>query len=474
METKPLLIGGEWRTTPDAREVRSPYTGEAVARVCYAARAEVEEAVSIAAQAAAEMREVPRYEVAEALRRVGDYIKLRREDFARTIAVESGKPIATARGEVDRGVSTFVFAAEEARRFAGEIVPVDTQAMGGGRAGWVERVPRGIIFGITPFNFPLNLVAHKVAPALASRNAIIVKPSPRTPLTSLLLGEAFLESGLPKGALQVVPMEIELIDIPVADERVRMISFTGSAEVGWRLRERAARKMVTLELGGNAPVVVDESADVAYSVERTAMAAFSYAGQVCISAQRILLHERIADEWTEQFVERARNLRTGDPLDEQTELSVMINEEAARRAEGWVQEAVSAGARLLCGGVRRGALLEATVLADVHSEMRVCSEEVFAPVATIQTFIDFAGALTEANNTRYGLQAGVFTRDMAHAFQAMRVLEYGGVMINDAPAFRVDNMPYGGVKLSGAGREGVRYAMEEMTELKMLVINHST
>ncbi len=420
------------------------------------------------------MREVPRYEVAEALRRVADYIKLRREDFARTIAAESGKPIVTARGEVDRGVSTFVFASEEARRFAGEIVPVDTQALGGGRAGWVERVPRGVIFGITPFNFPLNLVAHKVAPALASRNAIIVKPSPRTPLTALLLGEAFLESGLPKGALQVVPMEIELIDILIKDERVRMISFTGSAEVGWLLRERAARKMVTLELGGNAPVVVDESADINYSVERTAMAAFSYAGQVCISAQRILLHERIADAWTEQFVERARNLRAGDPLDEETELSVMINEEAARRAEGWVQEAVNVGARLLCGGTRRGALLEATVLADVHSEMRVCSEEVFAPVATIQTFTDFAGALAEANNTRYGLQAGVFTRDMAHAFQAMRVLEYGGVMINDAPAFRVDNMPYGGVKLSGAGREGVRYAMEEMTELKMLVINHAT
>ncbi|HYG80572.1 MAG TPA: aldehyde dehydrogenase family protein [Pyrinomonadaceae bacterium] len=474
METKPFLLGGEWRTTDATHEVRSPYTGEAVARVCYAARAEVEEAVSIAAQAAAEMREVPRYEVAEALRRISDYIQRRREDFARTIAVESGKPIVTARGEVDRGVSTFVFASEEARRFTGEIVPIDTQAMGRGRAGWAERVPRGVIFGITPFNFPLNLVAHKVAPALASRNAIIVKPSPRTPLTSLLLGEAFLESGLPKGALQVVPLEIELIDILIADERVRMISFTGSAEVGWLLRERAARKMVTLELGGNAPVIVDESADIPFSVERTATAAFSYAGQVCISAQRILLHERVADEWTEKFVERARKLRTGDPLDEETELSVMISEEAARRAESWIQEATGAGARLLCGGARRGALMDATVLADVHSEMRVCSEEVFAPVATIQTFTDFAGALAEANNTPYGLQAGVFTRDMAHAFEAMRALEYGGVMINDAPAFRVDNMPYGGVKLSGAGREGVRYAMEEMTELKMLVINHSS
>ena len=471
METKPFLIGGSWRTTDNTQEVRSPYTGELVARVSYAARGEVEEAIAVAASAAAEMSALPRYEVAEALRRIADYIKSHREDFARTIATEAGKPITAAKGETDRAISTFTFAAEEARRFTGETVPLDTQTIGRGRFGWTERIPRGVVFGITPFNFPLNLVAHKVAPALASRNSIIVKPSPRTPLTALMLGEAFLESGLPKGALQIVPMEIPEIDLPLADERVRMISFTGSAEVGWKLRERAARKMVTLELGGNAPVIVDETADVAYSVERSVMAAFNYAGQVCISAQRILLHDSIAAEWTSRFVERAQNLRTGDPLDESTELSVMITEEAARRAEGWVNEAIGAGARLLCGGTRRGALLEATVLADVHSEMRVCSEEVFAPVATIQTFSDFSEALTEANNTRYGLQAGVFTRDMGHAFRAAEALAFGGVMINDAPAFRVDNMPYGGVKLSGAGREGVRYAMEEMTEPRMIVLD---
>jgi glyceraldehyde-3-phosphate dehydrogenase (NADP+) len=471
METKPLLIGGNWRMTANLQEVRAPFGGEGLARVSYASRNDVEESIAVAASAAAEMRALPRYEVAEALRRLADYIQSHREDFARTIAIEAGKPITAARGETDRAVSTFTFASEEARRFTGETVPVDTQAIGRGRVGWMERIPRGVIFGITPFNFPLNLVAHKVAPALASRNAIIVKPSPRTPLTSLMLGEAFLGCGLPKGALQIVPMEIPEIDLLLMDERVAMISFTGSAEVGWKLRERAARKMVTLELGGNAPVIVDESADVAYSVERSAMAAFNYAGQVCISAQRLLLHERIADEWTTRFIERARDLRTGDPLDERTELSVMINEEAARRAESWINEAVGAGARLLCGGKRRGALLEATVLANVHSEMRVCSEEVFAPIATIQTFSDFEGALVEANNTRYGLQAGVFTRDMGHAFRAAETLEFGGVMINDAPAFRVDNMPYGGVKLSGAGREGVRYAMEEMTEPRMVVID---
>lgn len=471
METKPFLIGGRWRTSENAQEVRSPFTGESLARVSSASRSEVEEAIALAATASAETRTLPRYEVAESLHRLANYIKARREDFARTITMESGKPITAARGETDRAVATFTFAAEEARRFTGESVPVDTQAIGRGRVGWTERIPRGVVAGITPFNFPLNLVAHKVAPALASRNSIIIKPSPRTPLTALLLGEAFLESGLPEGALQIVPMEIALIDLLLVDERVGMISFTGSAEVGWKLRERAARKMVTLELGGNAPVIVDETADIAYSVERSVLAAFNYAGQVCISAQRILLHETIADEWTARFVDGARNLRTGDPLDEATELSVMINEEAARRAESWIEEAVRAGAKLLCGGTRRGALLEATVLRGVHSEMRICSEEVFAPVATIQTFADFADALMEANNTRYGLQAGVFTRDMRRTFQATAGLDFGGVMINDAPAFRVDNMPYGGVKLSGAGREGVRYAMEEMTEPRMIVID---
>jgi glyceraldehyde-3-phosphate dehydrogenase (NADP+) len=468
---KPFLIGGGWRTTESLQEVRSPYTGEVLAKVCYASRGEVEEAIAVAASAARELRVLPRYEVAESLRRISDYLAARREDFARTMSAEAGKPIGAARGEVDRAVSTFTFASEEARRFTGETVPIDTQATGRGRIGWTERIPRGVIFGITPFNFPLNLVAHKVAPALASRNAIIVKPSPRTPLTALLLGEAFLESGLPKGALQIVPMEIAEIDLLLMDERVQMISFTGSAEVGWKLRERAARKAVTLELGGNAPVIVDETADIKYSVERSVMAAFNYAGQVCISAQRLLLHEKIADEWTSRFVERARNLRTGDPLDEATELSVMINEEAARRAESWIEEATGAGARLLCGGTRRGALLDATVLTNVHSEMRVCSEEVFAPIATIQTFSDFADALMEANQTRYGLQAGVFTRDMNRAFLSAKELEFGGVMINDAPAFRVDNMPYGGVKLSGSGREGVRYAMEEMTEQRIIVID---
>jgi glyceraldehyde-3-phosphate dehydrogenase (NADP+) len=417
------------------------------------------------------MRELPRHSVADSLRAIADGIRSRAEEFARTIALEAGKPIRTARAEVERGVMTFVHASEESRRFAGEVVPLDGQSTGAGRTGWTERFPRGVVFGITPFNFPLNLVAHKVAPALGSRNAIIVKPSPRTPLTSLLLGEVFLESGLPRAALQVVPMEIETIDSVLEDERVSMISFTGSAQVGWLLRGRAARKQVTLELGGNAPVIVDETADVDYAVERTAASAFAYAGQVCISAQRVLVQSSVAEEFTEKFVAKAKALRAGDPLDEATELSNMIDEPAARRAEEWVNEAVDAGARLLCGGRREGSLLDATVLTDVQPEMRVCAEEVFAPVAALQAFGDFGEALASANHTRYGLQAGVFTRETARALRAFRELEFGGVIVNDSPAFRVDNMPYGGVKLSGAGREGIRYAMEEMTEPRLIVID---
>src|SRR5215216_5379230 len=314
MTDKPLLLGGEWRTTASTREVRSPYNSELVANFSVASEAVVEEALAAASRAAAEMRELPRHGVAESLRAIADGIRARAVEFARTIALEAGKPIKTARAEVGRGVMTFTYASEEARRFAGEVVPLDGQSTGAGRTGWTERFPRGVIFGITPFNFPLNLVAHKVAPALASRNAIVVKPSPRTPLTSLLLGEVFLESGLPRAALQVVPMEIETIDLVLEDERVAMVSFTGSAQVGWLLRGRAARKQVTLELGGNAPVIVDETADVDYAVERTAASAFAYAGQVCISAQRVLVHERVADRFTEMFVARARSLRAGDPL----------------------------------------------------------------------------------------------------------------------------------------------------------------
>jgi glyceraldehyde-3-phosphate dehydrogenase (NADP+) len=467
---KPMLLGGEWRDSENYKILIAPYSGRQLAHVFYATDKEVNEAIAAASNAAEEMRVLPRYEIADGLHRIAAYIKENRDIFAQTIAQEAAKPIALARIETDRAVSTFTIASEEARRFSGEGIPIDTQPIGKNRIGWTTRIPCGVIFGITPFNFPLNLVAHKVAPALASKNSIIIKPSPRTPLTALLLGEGFLASGLPKGALQIVPMDVELLDIVLKDERVAMISFTGSAAVGWSLKARAGRKAIALELGGNAPVIIDETADVDYSIEKSVAAAFGYAGQVCISAQRFFIQSKIFDEWLGKFVARAKTLKTGDPLDETTQLSVMIDEEAARRAEGWIKEAVQAEAKLLTGGKRKGSFLEATVLTNVYNEMRVCSEEVFAPVATIQPFNEFEEAISEANNSRYGLQAGVFTRDLNRMIYASRNLEFGGVIINDTPNFRVDNMPYGGVKDSGFGREGVRYAMEEMSELRTIVI----
>ncbi len=476
METKGNLIDGQWRLSGKTYRLNAPYIregGEALAEIAVADKAQIEEAIAAAAAtggASEKLRAMPRFQVSECLAKLSAGLTARKEEMARTIALEAAKPIRVARGEVERGIATFTWAAEEARRFAGEIVPVDTQPIGRGKTAWTLKVPRGVIFGISPFNFPLNLVAHKVAPALASGNAIIVKPSPRTPLTALLLGEIFLESGFPKNALQILQMDVEDIDRVLSDDRIAMISFTGSAAVGWDIKSRAGKKAVALELGGNAPVIIDETVDWRATIDRAATGAFVYAGQVCISAQRFLVHESIAGDWTAEFVAKAKALKKGDPLDEDTQLSVMIDEASAQRALEWVDEAVQNGAKLLCGGKREGALMEATVLAETTPEMRVVSEEVFAPVAVVETFGDFSAAIDSANNTKYGLQAGVFTRDLARVQEAAQRLEYGGVMINEMPHFRVDNMPYGGVKDSGFGREGVRYAMEEMCETRLIVL----
>ncbi len=348
---------------------------------------------------------------------------------------------------------------------------MDTISTGKGKTAYTKQIPRGVIYGITPFNFPLNLVAHKVAPALASGNSIIIKPSPRTPLTALLLGEVFMNSGLPKNALQIAPMDTKYIEKIYQDERVKMISFTGSAEIGWQIKSKENKKFVTLELGGNAPVIVDESADFNKSIEKTALGAFAYAGQVCISVQRVFIHEKIYENWTEKFVETARNLKKGNPLDETTELSVMIDEKAAERAQNWVTEAKENGAKILCGNARNGKMLDATVVTNANPEMRVVSEEIFAPVAVVEKFSDFEQAVSIANHSKFGLQAGVFTNDLRNTNFAVENLETGGVIVNDVPTFRVDNMPYGGVKDSGFGREGVRYAMEEMSEIRLIVIN---
>jgi acyl-CoA reductase-like NAD-dependent aldehyde dehydrogenase len=471
MVIRKILIGGEWREASETFTVASPWSGQQIAEVYSANEIENSEAISRAAGAAVEMKKLARFEIANGLRRIAGGIATRKEEFARTITNESAKPIKLSRGEVERAISTFSWAAGEAERFTGEMVPVDTQPPGRGKTAWTLRVPRGVIYGITPFNFPINLVAHKVAPALASGNAIVIKPSQRTPLTSLLLAEVFMESGLPASALQIVPMDVKYMDSVLHDDRVAMISFTGSAAVGWELKQKIGKKALALELGGNAPVIIDRSADVSNSISKTVTGAFAYAGQVCISVQRVYIHHELFEEWTEKFIGKARSLKKGDPLDEGTNLSVMIDEAAAKRAESWVNEAIDNGAKLFCGGARDGSMLDATVLTGAHSEMRVVSEEVFAPVVVVEKFADFKEAVDLANNSKFGLQAGVFTNDLANMQFAAEHLEYGGVIVNDVPTFRVDNMPYGGSKESGFGREGVRYAMEEMSEIRLVVVN---
>ncbi|MEO8648961.1 MAG: aldehyde dehydrogenase family protein [Acidobacteriota bacterium] len=466
---KDLLVDGTWKSSSESIEVFDPFKGKKIADVASAGREEVETVIAAGNSAASEMRRLSRMEIADGLRRMALGIETRKDEFTQTIIAESAKPLIYARGEVERAIATFSVAAGEAGRFCGEVVPVDTQPAGKGKRAWTRRVPRGLIYGLTPFNFPLNLVAHKVAPALAAGNSIIIKPSPRTPLTALLLGEVFLESGLPKGAFQVVPMDVKYLDAVYDDDCISMISFTGSAPVGWEIKQRAGKKVVALELGGNAPVIVDRTADHDISIDCNITGAFAYSGQVCISVQRIYIHSGIFADWTEQFVKKASEIKVGEPSHESTRLSVMIDEKAAARIEKWVNEAIDNGARALCGGSRNGSTYDATVLTDTDPEMRVVAEEAFAPVVVVEKFDDFRDAVAMANNSKYGLQAGVFSNDLGNVGYAVENMEYGGLIINDVPTFRVDNMPYGGIKDSGFGREGVRYAMEVMSEIRLIV-----
>lgn len=469
-EPRKILIGGEWRAGADTFKVFAPHSGECLGEVYRADGAQNSEATAIAQTALADMARLGRFQIARALRKMAEGVEARKKEIAETQALEASKPITLCRGEIERAVATFTCAAGEAERFVGEVVPVDTQAVGKGKFAYTKRVPKGVVYAITPFNYPLNLAAHKVAPALATGNTVIVKPSPRTPLTSLILGEIFLESGFPKSAMQIVPTDIVNIDAILADERVAMVSFTGSAEVGWSLKARAAKKTVALELGGSAPVIIDETADLKRATEKTLSGAFVFSGQVCISVQRVYVHEDRFEEFKDSFVNGAEKLVKGDPLSEQTQVAPMIDLAAAERAESWIKEAVDNGAQALCGNRRDGALLHPTVLTGTSPEMRVVSQEIFAPVCVVESYKDFGEAVAAANNTKYGLQAGVFTENLTHANYAADNLDFGGVIINDVPTFRVDNMPYGGVKDSGFGREGVRYAMEEMTDVRIVVM----
>ena len=469
--TQAFLLDGKWIEEGDQVEIRAPYDGSVVGRVFQGRREHAEAAIAAAVKAFGTTRRLPAFERQRVLRRVAESIAQRKEEFAHTLAQEAGKPIKAARSEVERSIFTFTVAAEESTRIYGEYLPLDWQEFTAGRWGIVRRFPLGPIAGITPFNFPLNLVAHKVAPAIASGCTMVLKPAPQTPLTALLMAETVQQAGWPDGALNVLPLSNEDAGLLVTDERLKLISFTGSAAVGWEIKRRAGKKKVALELGGNAGVIVHSDADLTYAAERCVTGGFAYAGQSCISVQRILVERSVLERFTDLFVAGVKKLKTGDPLEESTDVGPLIRESDAIRASDWIQEAVRGGARLLCGGQRKGSVLEPTVLTGTRPEMKVNCQEIFAPVVTIEAYHDFYDALKQINSSPYGLQAGIFTRDAKLLFDAYEELEVGAVMAGDVPTFRIDHMPYGGIKDSGLGREGLRYAIEDMTEPKLLVMN---
>jgi glyceraldehyde-3-phosphate dehydrogenase (NADP+) len=471
MTLKGCYLGGRWVETADRASILSPWSGEVVGEVCRAGAREWEAAVIAARQAAGVMRKLSSHQRQRLLEAMAAGVKARQEELAQTITAEGGKPILYARGEMARGVMTFELAAEEAGRIGGEVLPLDTQAATRGRWGLTRRFPLGPVLGITPFNFPFNLVAHKVGPALAAGNPIIIKPASKTPLTALKLAEIYEAAEGPPGGLQVLPSDAALAERAVADDRLKALSFTGSAVVGWHLKQIAGRKKVILELGGNAAGIVDAGVDLKYAAHRCAAGAFAHAGQVCISLQRLLVNREVYDQFREVFLETvAREIRAGDPTREDVVIGPFIEEGAGTRVRAWVREALDGGATLAAGGMGEGNLMPATVLENVNREMKVWTHEVFGPVVTLTPFDNFPQALEMANDSVYGLQAGVFTNNLAHLWQAFETLEVGGIIVNDAPVFRVDSMPYGGVKDSGLGREGIRYAMEEMTEIRLLAV----
>jgi len=471
VSTQGFFVDGKWIEEGDPVEIRAPYDGSVIASVFQGRREHAEAAIGAAVKAFGTTRRLPAFERQRVLRRVSENITERKQEFARTMAQEAGKPIKAARTEVERAIFTFNVAAEESTRIYGEYLPLDWQEFTAGRWGIVRRFPLGPIAGITPFNFPLNLVAHKVAPAIAAGCPLVLKPAPQTPLTALLLAEAVQQAGWPDGGLNVLPLSNDDAGLLVTDERIKLISFTGSAAVGWQIKKNCGKKKVVLELGGNAGVIVHSDADLAYAADSCVAGGFAYAGQTCISVQRIVVERSAFAKFTDLLLEGVKKLKTGDPLDDSTDLGPLIRESDAVRASDWIQEAVRGGARLLCGGQRRGPMLEPTVLTGTRPEMKVNCQEIFAPVVTVEAYDDFNQALKQINNSPYGLQAGLFTRDAKLIFNAYEELEVGGLIAGDVPAFRIDHMPYGGVKDSGLGREGLRYAIEEMTEPKLLVMN---
>mgnify|MGYP001346108824 CR=1 FL=1 len=471
----PFLLAGEWtRSGRKTRAVTNPYDGSTAGSLAVSTEDDAHRAVEAAHASFAQTRQLSSEQRHRILRALHDGIAARRDEFARGITAESGKTIRDARAEVDRALLVFSLAADEARSIGGEVLPLDLNAASAGRIGLTRRFPIGVVAAITPFNFPLNLVAHKVAPALAAGCPVVLKPAEATPLTALRLAQVVAETEWPKGAFSVLtPDRPEAtVDVLLGDDRVKMLSFTGSERVGWALKAKAPRKQVTLELGGNAAVIVHEDAALDYAVSRCVTGAFANAGQVCISVQRLYVHRPVWERFTEAFVAGARALKAGDPADAATDIGPMIRPAARAKALEALAEAERAGARFLLRGESRGeTMLGPSILTDAAPDLTVCREEVFAPIAVLEPYDDFEEALSRTDDGRYGLQAGIFTRDNARLFRAWERLEVGGVIANDVPQYRVDNMPYGGEKDSGFGREGVRYAVEEMTRVRLLALN---
>lgn len=465
----PLILAGNLRNSESTIEVLSPYDGHVVATVCQATAGDATEAIKAAENAFAETKALPAWRRAAILDHIAHRIEHDALDLARGIALEAGKPLSAARAEVQRAAETFRVAAEEAKRIGGELLPLDWTSGNDSRAGLIRRFPIGPILGITPFNFPLNLVAHKLAPAIASGNPIVIKPAPQTPLTAIRLGEMAVDAGWPRGAISVLPCSNEVASGMLTDPRLRMLTFTGSAEVGWKLKAMVPRLRCTLELGGNAAMIVHEDADLEQAAQAILTGGFTYSGQSCISIQRVFVHKTRWQTLAQRLTEGIEQMVAGDPIDELTQIGPMISLAAAERASNWIEKAVDAGAKLLTGGERRGAQLSPSLLAKVPRTAALFKEEAFAPIVFLNPYDTFDEAIASVNDSRYGLQAAVFTKDWGRITQAFREIEAGAVLVNEATSWRAEHMPYGGVKESGTGREGLRSAIHSMTEERMLI-----
>jgi len=466
-----IYTAGKFIKTENELKVTNPYTKKAFAKTYLAGKSELDNCISRGKAAEKVMKNMPSHQRYKILMQISEGLQHKRKELAETLAKQSGKPIKYSYGEIDRATQGFIIAAEESKRLPREYFSIDWTPKGEDKEGVVKHFPIGLVAGISPFNFPMNLAVHKIAPAIASGNPIILKPASTTPLSVLQLAEIIDKTDLPKGALSILPMDREAGSQLVTDERIKMLSFTGSPSVGWKMKQNCGKKKIALELGGNAGVVVSDSADINRAVDRCLFGGFAFSGQVCIHVQRIYVHKNIFEEFSKKFIEKVNQLKQGDPLKEDTDISVLINDSEADRVEEWVNEATDNGAEILTGGKKQEGLFEPTVLTSTKQEMKVCSLEIFGPVVTLEPFNDFKQAIEAVNDSDYGLQAGVFTNNINEMNYSFEQLEVGGVIINDVATFRVDHMPYGGMKNSGFGREGIKYSMHEMMEPKLLVKN---